>query len=121
MAATWPDSTIYTLHRCDVTGAVHMEALDMEKYTPIINILLSFALAPLLIGVINRTKAVFAGRNGQPVLQLYYDLFRLLNKGAVFSRTTSWVFRAGPIVGLSSLVAAMFIMPFGGSPAIFHF
>ena len=93
----------------------------MEKYTPIINILLSLALAPLLMGVINRTKAVFAGRNGQPVLQLYYDLFRLLNKGAVYSRTTSWVFRAGPIVGLASMVAAMSVMPFGGSPALIHF
>ncbi len=57
------------------------------------------ALAPLLLGVINRVKAVFAGRRGQPLLQLYYDLGKLLRKGAVYSRTTTWVFRAGPIVG----------------------
>lgn len=93
----------------------------MGILAPAVNLLLSFALAPLLIGVINRTKAVFAGRKGQPLLQLYYDLFRLLNKGAVYSRTTSWIFRAGPIVGLSSLAVAMSIVPFGGSPAIFHF
>jgi formate hydrogenlyase subunit 4 len=98
-----------------------METLAMEKLTPLINILLSLALAPLLIGVINRTKALFAGRKGQPILQLYYDLFKLLNKGAVYSRTTSWVFRAGPIVGLSSLLAAMTVMPFGSSPALFPF
>jgi formate hydrogenlyase subunit 4 len=98
-----------------------METLDMGKIHPIVNVLLSLVLSPLLAGVINRTKAVFAGRNGHPILQLYYDLFRLLNKGAVYSRTTSWVFRAGPIVGLSSLAVAMSIMPFGGYPAIFHF
>ena len=29
---------------------------------------------PLLSGVINRTKAWFAGRRGPPLLQAYYDL-----------------------------------------------
>lgn len=65
-----------------------------------IHLLLAFAMPPLLLGIINRTKAVFAGRNGPPLLQPYYDLVRLLQKGSVFSTTTTWVFRAGPIVGL---------------------
>ena len=52
-------------------------------------------------GIINRTKAWFAGRRGQPLLQAYYDLWKLLQKGAVYSRTTTWVFVAGPIVGLA--------------------
>ncbi len=37
-------------------------------------------------GVINRTKAVFAGRRGPPLLQAYYDFAKLLRKGAVYSR-----------------------------------
>jgi formate hydrogenlyase subunit 4 len=98
-----------------------METLDMGKIIPLVNILLSLALSPLLVGVINRTKAIFAGRKGQPLLQLYYDLFRLLNKGAVYSRTTTWVFRAGPVVGLSALLVAMTVTPFGGHPALIHF
>ena len=53
-------------------------------------------LAPLLPGIINRTKAVAAGRQGPPLLQTYFDLWKLLRKGAVYSRTTTWVFRAGP-------------------------
>ena len=78
-----------------------------------------FALvfAPLLPGVINRTKAFFAGRVGPPVLQAYYDLARLLRKGAVYSRTTSWVFRAGPVVGLAAVLAATALVPFGGFSA----
>ncbi|MCK7470158.1 MAG: hypothetical protein MZU95_04655 [Desulfomicrobium escambiense] len=32
----------------------------------------------------------------------YRDLAKLLRKGAVYSRTTSWVFRAGPVVGLAA-------------------
>ncbi len=98
-----------------------METLETLKILPLVNIVLSLLLAPLLVGFINRTKAVFAGRKGQPILQLYYDLFRLLNKGAVYSRTTTWVFRAGPVVGLSALLAAMTVMPFGGTPALIHF
>jgi len=54
-------------------------------------------LSPLLLGVINRTKALFAGRRGPPLLQTYFDLWKLLQKGAVYSRTTTWLFRAGPM------------------------
>ncbi len=78
---------------------------------------LALVLAPLLPGIINRTKAKFAGRKGQPLLQLYFDLAKLLKKGAVYSRTTSWIFRAGPVVGLASAVAALFVLPLGGNPA----
>ncbi len=81
----------------------------------------ALALAPLLTGIINRTKACFAGRQGQPLLQAYYDLAKLLRKGAVYSRTTSWVFRAGPIVGLASALTALAVLPLGGAPAPIHF
>ena len=81
----------------------------------------ALALAPLLTGIINRTKACFAGRKGPPLLQAYYDLAKLLRKGAVYSRTTSWVFRAGPIVGLASALTALAVLPLGGAPAPIHF
>lgn len=74
-------------------------------------------LAPLLLGVIARTKAFFAGRRGPPLLQLYFDVAKLLRKGAVYSRTTSWVFRAGPVMALAAVVAAATLLPFGAIPA----
>ncbi len=40
---------------------------------------LSLLLAPLLPGIINRVKAVVAGRRGQPLLQGYYDIAKLLS------------------------------------------
>ena len=46
-------------------------------------------LAPFLLTVINRVKAFFAGRRGQPLLQPYFDLWKLLGKGATYSRTTT--------------------------------
>jgi formate hydrogenlyase subunit 4 len=86
-----------------------------------INILLILLLAPLLLGVINKTKAFFAGRKGQPLLQPYYDLWKLLHKGAVYSSTTGWVFRTGPLVGLSAVVMALMLVPVGGGQALLAF
>ncbi len=79
--------------------------------------LLALTFSPLLPGTINRVKAFFAGRKGPPLLQGYYDLARLLRKGAVYSRTTSWVFRAGPIVSLAALLLALLLTPLGTAPA----
>jgi formate hydrogenlyase subunit 4 len=79
----------------------------------LIHCVLIILMPPLLLGVINRTKATFAGRTGAPLLQPYYDLFRLLRKGSVFSRTTTWVFRAGPIVTLAATLAAALLIPLG--------
>ena len=77
----------------------------------------ALVFAPLLSGVIGRTKAYFAGRVGAPLWQPYYDLARLLRKGAVYSRTTSWVFRAGPVVGLAAAAVATGLVPLGGLAA----
>lgn len=85
------------------------------------NPVLGLIISPLLIGVINKTKAFFAGRTGQPILQPYYDILKLLRKGAVYSNTTSWVFRAGPVLGLAVTFTAALLMPLGGLPAAISF
>lgn len=82
--------------------------------------LLLFA-PPLLLGVVNRVKATFAGRRGPPLLQGYYDLAKLLRKGAVYSRTTTWVFRAGPVVGLSAVFVGGLMVPLAGQRAVVSF
>ena len=86
-----------------------------------IHILMALAMPPLLLGVINRTKAVFAGRVGPPLLQPYYDLNRLFRKGSVFSTTTTWVFRAGPVVGLVTAAMAVLMIPLTDSSAPISF
>ena len=83
----------------------------------LIHILLLILMPPLLLGVINRVKAVMAGRKGAPFLQPYYELARLWQKGSVFSRTTTWVFRAGPLVSLAAILVAALLVPFGGHSA----
>ncbi len=88
----------------------------MNMLASITHVVLALILAPLLPGIINRTKAKFAGRCGQPLLQGYFDLWKLLHKGAVYSKTTTWVFVAGPIVGLACAMTALLIIPLGGVP-----
>jgi formate hydrogenlyase subunit 4 len=82
---------------------------------------LSLVLAPLLVGVANRIKSFFAGRTGPPILQLYWDLGKLLRKGAVYSRTTTWLFRGGPLVGLAALLGGVLLVPWGSAPALISF
>jgi formate hydrogenlyase subunit 4 len=88
------------------------------QFVPLI---LALVLSPLLRGIINRTKAWFAGRVGPPLLQSYYDIAKLLGKGAVYSRTTTWVFRAGPIVTLAGLLVAAALLPLGSWTAAVAF
>lgn len=87
----------------------------------LLNPILGLIAAPLLLGIINRTKAGFAGRAGQPLLQPYYDIWKLFHKGAVYSRSTSWIFGAGPLIGLGATVAAATLIPFGALPALIAF
>lgn len=82
---------------------------------------LPLLLAPLLIGVLNRVKAIFAGRNGKPLLQPYYDLGKLLRKGTVYSEVSSWLVRLGPVISLAAVTSALLMVPYGGVPAIVSF
>jgi formate hydrogenlyase subunit 4 len=74
-----------------------------------------------MLSTINRVKARMAGRRGPPLLQPYYDTARLFRKGAVYGTTATWVFRAGPVVGLAAVVSALLLVPFGGAPAVLAF
>lgn len=74
-------------------------------------------MPPLLLGVINKTKAWFGGRVGPPLLQPYFDLQKLLRKAMVISRTTTWVFRLGPVITLAAVFLAGLLVPLGASDA----
>jgi formate hydrogenlyase subunit 4 len=83
----------------------------------LLQLMLLLVVPPLLLGVIQKTKAWFAGRSGAPLLQPYFDLWKLLRKGAVYSRTTTWLFRAGPLVSLATALCAGLLLPLGGGSA----
>ena len=85
------------------------------------DIALALVLAPLLPGVIARVKARVAGRQGPPLAQMYFDLLKLARKGAVYSTTTTWLFRAGPIVSLACVTVALALLPLAGRSALYAF
>jgi formate hydrogenlyase subunit 4 len=87
----------------------------------ILHIAVLLLLPPLLLGVITKTKAWFAGRTGAPFLQPYYDIAKLMRRGLVLSTTTTWVFRAGPIVTLATVLLAGLLIPIGGFDAPISF
>jgi len=87
----------------------------------IIHCAVALLFPPLLLGVIGKTKAAFAGRIGAPYFQPYYDLLKLFRKGSVFSETTTWVFRAGPVVTLSATLIAVLLIPLGRHAAPLSF
>src|SRR5207247_2368931 len=73
--------------------------------------------APAVPGIAVKTKSLLTGRRGPPVFQLYADLAKLVRKGRVYSRTTTLVFRAGPVVALASLILAALFLPLDGREA----
>lgn len=78
-----------------------------------LNTLLILLTAVCIPGLINRTRAVLAGRRGIRFAQHLYDVRLLLRKGAVYSTTASALFRAVPSVYLGSAIVAALFIPVG--------
>src|SRR3979490_2184596 len=93
----------------------------MRGFASLISPVYALLLAPLLLGLINRTKAFVAGRRGPPLLQPYLDIAKCLRRGAVYGDVTSWGFRLGPVGNLGVLLAALLIAPLGAIPAPLSF
>ncbi|HPB09766.1 MAG TPA: NADH-quinone oxidoreductase subunit H [Kiritimatiellia bacterium] len=83
----------------------------------LIHIAVLLLVPPLLPGVIAKTKAWFAGRDGPPLFQPYYDIAKCLRRGWVVSETTTWIFLAGPVVTLAATLLAGLMVPLGRAHA----
>ena len=76
----------------------------------IVNILILLVMPFLMLGVIRKTKAFWAGRKGANIFQPFWDFLKLMNKETVYSQTTSWVFKIAPVILFASvLFSAMFV------------
>jgi formate hydrogenlyase subunit 4 len=79
------------------------------------------AMAPLLPGIASRTRAMLTGRRGAPAWQLYADLWKLARRGAVYSTTTTWIFRMAPVAALAAAVTAALLVPLDGRTSLVRF
>lgn len=86
----------------------------------ILNILILLILPFIMLGVIKKTKAFWSGRKGINILQPFWDFIKLMRKDAVYSKTTSWVFKFAPIVGLASVIFASLFVPLANGDAIIN-
>jgi len=75
----------------------------------------------LVVGVINRTKSLWSGRRGPPILQPLWDVLRLLRKRSVYSETTTPVFRVGPWGFLLTTVGSAAVTPILGAAPLVSF
>jgi len=73
------------------------------------------------VGIITKIKAKIAARKMPSIWQPLYDVIRLFKKGAVYSKTTSFIFKIAPIVYFSSVLLAVFFIPFGGKAGLLSF
>ena len=73
--------------------------------------ILAVVLAPLLPGIVNQTKAFFAGRRGPGFFRLYFDLWKLLRKSCPRSTTSTWLFDLAPAISLAATLVAGMVFP----------
>ena len=87
----------------------------------LVNILILLIVPFLMVGVIKKTKAFWAGRKGVSIWQPLWDFLRLMKKDSVISETTSWVFKFAPIVGFASVIFAALFVPLASGKAVINF
>jgi len=93
----------------------------MRALIGLAHVLIMLAMPILMVGLVNRTKSLWAGRKGPRLLQSAWDLLRLLHKRSVYSTITTPVFRAGAWVVLASSALAAMIAPILGDVALLQF
>lgn len=88
---------------------------------PLILYGLALLAAPFFSAVILKVKAFFGGKKGPPLLINYYTLIKLCRKGAVYSTSTTLMFKLGPMVSLCTVLTVMLFLPIGGYPSLLSF
>jgi len=85
------------------------------------SLILIISVSLIFSGIVIRTKSILSGRKGPGLLQPLKDLWRLFRKGSVYSETSSFIFRIAPSIYFSTVVMAIFLIPFGSYPGILSF
>ena len=86
-----------------------------------LSLVLIILAAAFFTGIVIRTKSIASGRKGPGVFQPLKDVLRLFRKGAVYSETTSFVFRIAPTIYFASVFVALLVVPFGRSKGLISF
>jgi len=83
-------------------------ALILELAGQALQMAIVVAIAPLLIGISRKVKARLLRRIGPPVLQPYFDLWKLMHKEMVLAYNASWIYRITFNAAMSRLRTAQY-------------
>lgn len=86
-----------------------------------LGLILTFVCSLFFMGIIARTKSITQGRKGPGFLQSIKDMFRLFQKGTVYSTTTSYIFKIAPTIYFSTVFTALLLVPFHSQKSIISF
>ncbi len=85
------------------------------------HVLAVLCLPVLLVGLVNRTKSLWAGRRGPGLWQSAWDLQRLLYKRPLRSSVSTPLFQLAPAVTLAGALVAALVAPMWGAFAPLQF
>jgi len=77
----------------------------------ILNTLFVVLVSPFFMGLIKKVKAHMQGRRGPPLLQGYYQIYKLLKKENVYSLNSSFISRISPYLNMIFLLTASLCVP----------
>jgi formate hydrogenlyase subunit 4 len=86
-------------------------ALILELAGQALQMAIVVAVAPLLIGISCKVKARLLRRIGPPVLQPYFDIWKLMHKEMVLAHNASWIYRVAPYVVFAVTWVAAALVP----------
>ncbi|WP_368294511.1 respiratory chain complex I subunit 1 family protein [Dehalobacter sp. TBBPA1] len=91
-------------------GRIGNEAMNSITYI-LIQLIVTLLAAPLVSGLIKKVKALTQKRKGAPVLQMYFDLYKLLQKTSVVSEVSSWIYKVAPYIVFATALTAALLVP----------
>jgi formate hydrogenlyase subunit 4 len=77
----------------------------------LVHVALTFALAPLLLGLVTKLRGRLLGRRAPPPMQPYRDLYRLLRKTTLVPDTATELYPIWPFVCFTAMAVAAMLVP----------
>jgi formate hydrogenlyase subunit 4 len=77
----------------------------------IFQVITVLVFSPLIAGFIGKLEEFFQGKQGPPILQPYYDLYKLFHKEILIPGNSSFVFRMAPFVSFVSMILITLLIP----------
>ena len=97
-----------------------MNEIAKNSLLLIVQLAIAVLTAPLINGIIRKTKARMQNRRGAGITQPYADLAKLFRKEVVVSENASWVFTVTPYLLFASTLLIALLVPSVYSPLPFQ-